>query len=292
MIGAFTGIIEQELSRVLHATSSIVSSRKLSGGSINEVYQVITDTGNRFCCKLNLLEGYPKMFEAEATGLALLRKPEAIRIPEVICTFNTGSHQVLVLEWIEPGNRSPFFWKDFGKQLSLLHQVSGEQFGLGESNYMGALAQTNVPSPDWSIFFYQRRIRPQVQLALEKRLLTPAQAKLFERLPHVLPYLFSDAAPRLVHGDLWSGNFLCDADEQPVLIDPAAYYGHPAVDLAMTTLFGGFDKTFYESYNYYSPFPDNYREQWECCNLYPLLIHLNLFGQSYLGDILRIIGRY
>jgi len=95
-----------------------------------------------------------------------------------------------------------------------------------------------------------------------------------------------------LHGDLWSGNFLCKENSELVLIDPAVYFGHRSIDLAMTTLFGGFHKTFYESYHYHFSFPDNYREQWEICNLYPLLIHLNLFGKNYLADILHTIERF
>ena len=292
MTEQITGLIAQHLSKLLRAPTTIVSHQKLSGGSINQVYKVITDKGNRYCCKLNLNHGYFQMFEAEKAGLDLLRQSQTIKVPEVITVFTTESHQVLVLEWIEPGTRSPRFWQRFGEQLSKLHQERGEAFGWKESNYMGALPQSNLPSSDWSQFFYAQRIHPQVQLALQKRLLTPSQSEPFERLPAILPGLFPDASPRLVHGDLWSGNFLCTAEEQPVLIDPAAYYGHPAVDLAMTTLFGGFDKAFYESYSYYSPFSSNFREQWDCCNLYPLMIHLNLFGKSYLGDILAILRRY
>jgi fructosamine-3-kinase len=93
----------------------------------------------------------------------------------------------------------------------------------------------------------------------------------------------------LVHGDLWSGNFICDENHDPVLIDPAVYYGIAAVDLGMTTLFGGFSKEFYEAYAYHAPFPSNYEEQWRIAKLYPLLIHLILFGKSYLGEIEEIL---
>jgi fructosamine-3-kinase len=85
---------------------------------------------------------------------------------------------------------------------------------------------------------------------------------------------------------------MCDQDSEPVLIDPAVYFGHRSMDLGMTTLFGGFDKSFYEAYSYHFPFPNNYSEQWDICNLYPLLIHLNLFGVGYLGQIERILQSY
>ncbi|RYY31448.1 MAG: ketosamine-3-kinase [Chitinophagaceae bacterium] len=292
MTAQITRQITEQLSLVLQSEVKIESWRSLSGGSINQVYELITDKGSRYCCKLNLLHGYVDMFEAEAEGLELIRRLVVIRVPKVVAAFKTETHQVLLLEWIEAGTRSAGFWERFGKQLSQLHQAKGESFGLSRSNYMGALPQSNLNSGDWNHFFYHQRIIPQVERALEKRLLTPDQAALFERLRVVLPDLFPDAVPRLVHGDLWSGNFLCDEDEQPVLIDPAVYYGHPAVDLAMTTLFGGFHKSFYESYNHFSPLPANHRQQWDCCNLYPLLVHLNLFGKSYLGDILSFLRQY
>ncbi len=133
---------------------------------------------------------------------------------------------------------------------------------------------------------------PQVKLASDKHLLPSSHAARFERLYERLPAIFPPEPPALLHGDLWSGNFLCNHRQQPVLIDPAVYYGHRSMDMAMTTLFGGFDKPFYDSYHYHYPLPPNYREQWEICNLYPLLIHLNLFGLGYLADILHTIQRY
>ncbi len=292
MIEKISGIVAQNLSEVLQTPLTIKLHRKISGGSINHVSQLLTDTGTRYCCKINLVAGFENMFESEAAALSLLRKANVIRVPEVITSFVLDGYQVLVLEWVEAGHQSIRFWQRFGEQLSRLHQVKGESFGLDHPNYMGALPQSNREMSDWPMFFYEQRIQPQVELAVRKRLLTPADTSLFDRLPAVLRGLFPDAAPRLVHGDLWSGNFICDSEEQPVLIDPAAYYGHPAVDMAMTTLFGGFDKMFYESYNYHLPLSANYREQWDCCNLYPLLVHLNLFGKSYLGAILDIIKRY
>jgi protein-ribulosamine 3-kinase len=114
----------------------------------------------------------------------------------------------------------------------------------------------------------------------------------FENLYRELESVFDIEQPSLLHGDLWNGNFMCDQNSEPVLIDPALYFGHRSMDLAMTALFGGFEKSFYEAYNYHFPFPNNYREQWEICNLYPLLIHLNLFGAGYLGQIGRTLERF
>lgn len=157
---------------------------------------------------------------------------------------------------------------------------------------MGALPQSNQPSAGWIEFFIHQRLEPQIRLALDEKLLQPQHYKQFEKLYKALPGIFYSDDLSLLHGDLWSGNFLCDDTGSPVLIDPAVYHGHPAMDVAMTTLFGGFDPLFYESYNLQLPFPSNYRQQWEICNLYPLLIHLNLFGKGYLQSILSTIQYY
>ncbi len=264
----------------------------VGGGSINHTYQVETNTGQRFFCKINSNTQYPGLFESERQGLELLQAQNCSRIPRVIASTITGSQQVLILEWIEQGMRTPGFWQLFGQQLAALHSVEERYFGLDADNYMGALVQYNQKHERWEDFFTGQRLQPQVRMAMDAGLLSAKDAAQFEKVYKKLPELFPAANPCLLHGDLWSGNFLCDAQSRPVLIDPAVYYGIPAVDLAMTTLFGGFDTGFYESYQYYKPFPPNYREQWEVCNLYPLLIHLNLFGESYRSAIIHTIHRY
>ena len=210
----------------------------------------------------------------------------------MIACDDIDKHQILVLEWIEGGLRTEIFWKGFGKQLAELHQITHEYFGFAQDNYMGALPQCNEQKQKWPQFFMQCRLEPQLRIAREKDLIRPKHIAAFERLQLKLDDIFDDEAPSLLHGDLWSGNFMCNHRSEPVLIDPATYFGHRSVDLAMTTLFGGFDKLFYESYNYHFPFPPGYHEQWEICNLYPLLIHLNLFGRGYLGQIESIVWKF
>lgn len=263
----------------------------VGGGSINQAYRIGTGTCC-FFCKINAITKYPSLFASEEKGLALLAQQQVIRVPKVLATGEAGDYQVLVLEWIEQGLRTDAFWKNFGEQLAALHHRQSSQFGLENDNYMGALPQYNRRSHTWTDFFIHQRLQPQIELALSHRLLEPAQAAAFEKLYARLPEIFPPEPACLLHGDLWSGNYLCDENQQPVLIDPAVYYGHRSMDLAMTTLFGGFDRLFYDSYHYHYPLPANDRQQWEVCNLYPLLIHLNLFGKSYLADILHTIRRY
>jgi protein-ribulosamine 3-kinase len=173
-----------------------------------------------------------------------------------------------------------------------LHQISNSSFGWIEDNYMGALKQSNTPTGSWVDFLISHRLEPQLSLALQNRLLQPVHIIHFNNLYKQLGGIFPAQAPSLLHGDLWSGNFLCDESGQPVLIDPATYFGHAAMDLGMTGIFGGFDSLFYDAYQNQSPFASNYSEQWSISRLYPLLIHLNLFGRSYLPSILQIIKAY
>jgi protein-ribulosamine 3-kinase len=283
--------IQQLLSGKTGIKTSLCGFTPVGGGSINHTYHIKAGASS-FFCKINKLSAFPGLFAAEQKGLKLLAHQQVIGTPRVIAHGHTGDTQVLILEWIEQGLKTDAFWQTFGKQLAALHYKQHNQCGLDAGNYMGALPQNNEWTSSWTTFFIQQRLQPQVQLALERHLLEPAQATQFEKLYLQLDTIFPDEPAALLHGDLWSGNFLCDDTGKPVLIDPAVYYGHRSMDLAMTTLFGGFDGVFYESYQYHFPLPPNYKQQWEICNLYPLLIHLNLFGKGYLSDILHTIGRY
>ena len=292
-------LIQPILSRVTGSTGvNLPVLYPVEGGSINAAYRITTKNNAQWFSKINDSTAFPDLLEKESRGLDFLRMQSIFRIPAVVACETARGTQILLLEWINQGPATTAFWHLFGEQLARLHQVSAEfpsataTFGLSWNNYMGALPQSNTPSLQWVDFFIQQRLDPQLRLAAEKGLLAPAALRSFERLYRVLPDIFGEEAPSLLHGDLWSGNFLCDDKSRPVLIDPAVYFGHRSIDLAMTTLFGGFDPAFYQAYAYHFPFPVNYREQWEICNLYPLLIHLNLFGKSYSGSILNTIQRF
>lgn len=291
MTSTVQSFILQLLKRAAGISVDTIRFTPVGGGSINEAYKV-TAGKEQFFCKVNSVAKLPGLFDCEARGLALLGLQNVIRIPQLIATGSADGWQVLLLEWVEQGLKSDSFWERFGEQLAALHYVQGERFGLNSDNYMGALHQCNNESDSWTDFFMHQRLQPQVKSAIDNKLLEPTAAGQFEKLYKKLPDIFPAEPPVLLHGDLWSGNFLCDDQEQPVLIDPAVYFGHRSIDLGMTTLFGGFDALFYESYQHHYPLPVNYREQWDVCNIYPLLIHLNLFGKSYLADVLNAIRRY
>lgn len=276
--------------RALLTTNSLQFT-PVSGGSINNAFQ-LTSTNQRFFCKVNSATKFPHLFEREAFGLLLIEKQGIFKTPKVIEVTEVGTYQLLLLEWIESGTPAPEFWKSFGEQLAILHAVTQDQFGLDTDNYMGAVPQHNTPSMDWPTFFINQRLEPLVQQCHSLQCLTTRHVALFHSFYKHIPSIFNQEKPSLLHGDLWSGNYMCSKDQRPTLIDPAVYFGHRAMDLGMTTLFGGFDKAFYEAYNYHYPLPANYKNQWAVSNLYPLLIHLLLFGKSYLSSIDRTLNDF
>ncbi|HEY6504818.1 MAG TPA: fructosamine kinase family protein [Chitinophagaceae bacterium] len=285
-------LLKTRLSQRSGKTVSSFECRSVGGGSINSTYQVTTDAGKKFFLKLNDETAFPRLFEKERNGLGFIDRQNCILTPPVVFYETNGNYQLLLLEWIEGGIRNESFWKKFGEQLAKLHSVTQEHFGFLEDNYMGSLPQINTFTNDWSEFFNNYRLRPQMELALTKGLLDKSHIVAFETLFKRSASIFNPGKPSLLHGDLWSGNLMCNEQSSPVLIDPAVYFGHRSMDLAMTTLFGGFDKSFYDAYHYHLPLPVNYEEQWELCNLYPLLIHLNLFGKSYLPAILNTLRNF
>jgi protein-ribulosamine 3-kinase len=284
-------VVDHQLKRFLSSRLKVPVTEisAVGRGCINKTYKIIT-SDNHFFSKTNSASKFPHLFLKEKNGLALLAKQKLIKLPEVIdyCCFE--DRQILILEWIKEGERNQEFWKSFGRQLAALHQVKSEQFGLEEDNYMGSVPQSNKHHNSWISFFIEARLMPLIKLCSHS--LSSTNSKQFEVFYQKLPTIFDNEKPSLLHGDLWSGNFMCNDKNQPVLIDPAVYFGHPSVDLGMTTLFGGFEKSFYEAYHYHWPLPPNYKEQWKACNLYPLLIHLHLFGKSYLGQIEQTLADF
>jgi protein-ribulosamine 3-kinase len=264
----------------------------VGGGSINDSY-CISYGSHRFFCKINSATIFPHLFKREQSGIEWIRKQGVIHTPGIIDYFEEEDTQCLVMEWITEGERTTGFWQLFGEQLAALHQGTNDFFGLHENNYMGSVPQANHPEHSWIDFFTIHRLEPLIGLCSNKALISKKHCLLFDRLYQKLTDVFdAEEKPCPVHGDLWSGNFMCNQKNEPVLIDPAVYYGHRSVDLGMTTLFGGFHPVFYEAYSASFPLPPNYKEQWQVCNLYPLLIHLYLFGSSYLGQIEQTLQQF
>jgi protein-ribulosamine 3-kinase len=278
------------LTEVFKTEVPVMSVRSVPGGCINKVEKVVTHLGN-FIIKTNKASLYPGMFEKEAKGLSLLHSAKSITIPEIIGEGICEDQQFLVLSYIEPASKRKNFWENFAISLGNLHSVSNVLFGLEEDNYIGSLEQKNSFQKNWIDFFIMNRLQFQLELAIKKGLVTSSLVNKFESLYKRLPELLPVYTPRLIHGDLWSGNFMVDQTGSAALIDPAVYYGNPEVEIAFTTLFGEFDAVFYETYYQAFPFEKGFQNRIDLYNLYPLLVHLNLFGKNYLQGIENIITK-
>lgn len=274
-----------------HLSAKVSDYFPASGGCINNGGKVVVG-GKDFFVKWNDRSRYPGMFQAEAKGLHILGASETLRIPEVIHVGEEGSFQYLLLEYIDDGRRSPDFWESFGRGLAKMHKHSAPRFGLDHNNFIGSLPQDNRESGSWIEFFIERRLRSQLAIALQNNGLNKSAASDFDKLFAKLNSLLPDEPPSLLHGDLWGGNLMIADNGEACLIDPAVYYGHREVDLAMTQLFGGFDSVFFESYNEEFPLLPGYRERLDLYNLYPLLVHVNLFGGGYAAQVMSVLRRF
>lgn len=263
----------------------------VSGGSINSSYKL--KAGNElFFVKLNSLEKYPQLCFTEAEGLKLIGQTGAVYVPKVIAHGAAGNEQFLLMEWIDGGKNNAEAQSELGRQLAELHRHSNDKFGLEYNNYMGSLTQVNTFHSSWTDFYIAQRLQPQLKTAVDTGLLGLSLIKDFEKLYVQLDKLYPKEKPALVHGDLWSGNYMVAASGRPVLIDPAVSYSHREVDIAMTALFGGFDIAFYRSYQEVYPLEKGWEERLDLWNLYPLLVHVNLFGKGYLGRLRSALERY
>lgn len=270
--------------------SPVVKTSGVSGGDINDAYRVTLADGREVFVKTHTAA--PKgMFQAEARGLTWLAEAQAIAVPRVLAVSNDEAVPFLVLELLEAGMRPRDFDEQLGQRLAALHRFGALRFGLDHDNFIGNLPQANAAHQDWPSFYREQRLAPQVRRAA--RHLGTALQQDFERLYTRLPDLLAAAEPpSRLHGDLWGGNLHADASGAPCLIDPAVYGGHREVDLAMMQLFGGFGERVFDAYHEAFPLQSGWRERVPLYQLYPLLVHVNLFGGGYVGSVQRALARY
>jgi len=266
----------------------LAGRRPVGGGDINQAELLVGRDGRRFFVKLNRADRLA-MFEAEADGLAEIAGARAIRVPGPVCSGVDGDRAYLVLEYLDMDGRGDA--AELGRRLAALHRARQERFGWRRDNTIGATPQPNDWRDDWIAFLREQRLGHQLRLARRRG----APARLIdqgERLLAELPAFFQAYAPvpSLLHGDLWGGNYGY-ADGQPVLFDPAVYYGDREADLAMTELFGGFPAAFYAAYAEAWPLDPGYASRRTLYNLYHVLNHYNLFGGGYAGQAEGMIGR-
>jgi len=263
-----------------------------SGGCINSTGRIKTSRGD-FFIKWNRADSFPEMFKYEFEGLMKLLETRAIKIPEPYFHGEIGSHSYLLTEYIASLSRMPHYWQQLGRQLAEVHKNTWNWFGFENDNYIGSLPQENSTEDTWANFFIHKRLEAQLQFALDSGKLNTNNRLNFERLYKEIPSIFNDIEqPALIHGDLWSGNLMTGASGEPVLIDPSVYFGNREIEIAFTTLFGGFDSEFYESYEDVWPLEPGFDQRRDIYNLYPLLVHVNLFGGGYISQVEHIISRF
>ncbi len=281
-------IILENISKEIQKPINQVSP--LSGGDINDVY-LLESGQEKWVIKVNSRQKFPSMFEAERAGLGELAKSNSIKVARPILTGESEEQSYLLLDYISQGPKTNSFWENFGEQLAQLHRVSNPQFGLDHDNYIGSLKQYNKQHNSWSDFYIHQRLEPQLEMAINSGNLK-GSLRTFERLYDKLDNLFPQEPSALLHGDLWSGNFICGKNETPWLIDPAVYYGHREMDIGMMHLFGGFDQSLFDVYNNITPLENGWQERIPLTQLYPLLVHVNLFGEGYVGSLKSILNRF
>ena len=268
----------------------------VGGGDINRAYLLEDPEGERFFLKENAAANMD-FFRKEAEGLKAIGNTGAIPVPAVFGMGRDNTDSFLLMEYIPEGKKCRDFYEDFGHKLAAMHAADcsactgSGNFGFTSDNYIGSGFQGNTPEKTWKEFFIKRRLEPQIARA--EHCFNAEERKTVEKLLKKAEGILTEPAKSaLLHGDLWSGNYLCGPEGRVLLIDPAVYVGHPEADIAMTELFGGFPKSFYDAYFEAAGKEPGYEERRDLYNLYHLLNHLNLFGGAYFAAVMRVVYRY
>ena len=276
--------------------TTIKSRMPVSGGDINEAYLLTLSNGAHAFLKTNRGKS-AEFFAAEAAGIDALEATATIGTVHVLGYGAENGDAFLLLNYVAGAKRIPDFWEVFGHELAELHQadtssfVPNGRFGFASDNYIGATRQINTPCDTWIDFYRKYRLEVQFRMA-EGYFDETARSRIRRLLDNLDDLLIEPEQPSLLHGDLWGGNFMVGDNGKAILIDPAVYVGHPEADLAMTELFGGFHAAFYDAYKTRKPLQPGYADRRDLYHLYQLLNHLNLFGGSYYGSVMRILNHY
>lgn len=268
----------------------VITNSFVGGGSIADSQKIKTSSGKEFFVK-SYSQSKSNILKNEVNGLKEIQKSKTVKTPQIIYYDD----DILILNFIKPGRKNKNFSELFGIQLAAMHRLKSDKFGFYENNYIGSNPQINLPLySNWTDFYWENRLFYQFKLAEKNNYINSDFRKLFNQFESIYRKIIegTEEKPSLIHGDLWGGNYLVDEFGDPVLIDPAVYYGHREAELGMTILFGGFDSDFYSSYNEAYPLSDGWKERLDIYKLYHIMNHLNLFGTGYLNQTLSIIKSY
>jgi fructosamine-3-kinase len=265
----------------------------VGGGCISNTTRVEFVSGDRAFLKWAPRGEQPDGFFAEqARSLRALGDTHTVRVPNVLACEQAGEFSWLLLEWLEPGRGSAASDAALGRQLAALHRHTADAYGWATPNFIGSLPQANTRQQSWPDFWREERLIPQLRRASHQ--LSASERRRLDALcaacGELLAGTDADGAS-LLHGDLWSGNVLTLADGSPAVIDPASYYGHREVDLAMARLFGGFGDAFFGAYEEAWPCGPGAEPRVHMYQLYYLLVHVNLFGGAYRGQTMSAVAR-
>lgn len=267
---------------------SVEKSSPISGGCIHNAQKISLADGRTFFLKENQKDS-ASLLATEFEGLRRLEATGVVNVPSPIQWGTEGNSSFLLMEWIEPGSSSSRSSARLGEMLAQLHLAEDNaQFGLEFNNFIGSTPQANKWCNNWAEFFVTWRIKPQIELA-RNRGYSFSEIKADSFWQKLETLLSVNPAPSLLHGDLWSGNYLIDQSGQPYLIDPAPYWGHHEAEFGILTMFGGFEPAFFDAYHTLIPQAEGFAERLRIYQLYHYLNHLNLFGGSYLGQCQRLL---
>ncbi len=278
--------------RQIDAYDTVHTTRSLTGGDINEAYYV-QSKNREFFVKLNRSVD-PAFFDFEKRGLEKIGNTGTLHVPEVYGVYTDEQENIpmLWMEWIA-GEKKESTEDWLGERLAAMHRTEGKAFGLDEKSFIGKLEQDNQLVDNWVSYYRDYRLRGQLKIGVNRKTIKGKRKEMLMALMEQIDRWIPEApTPSLLHGDLWGGNWMIGKEGNPYLIDPSILYGDHELDIAFTELFGGFSQRFYDSYTSVFPLSDTYNDKKELYQLYYLLVHLNMFGESYGSSVDRILKRY